>query len=159
MNRKKKIIEDYIIHNKDKLYRIAYTYVRNRDDALDIVQESVLKAYKKAYSIKNTDSINTWYCKILTNTALDYIRKNKKVIPSDNLIIENEGVCDKYEDTDLKRALESLNSDLRIIVVLRFFEDMKLKEISEVTGENLNTVKTKLYKALKILKLNIMEVE
>ena len=57
----------------------------------------------------------------------------------------------------LKRALDLLTYDQRVIITLRFFEDMKIKDIAEITGENINTVKTRLYKALEVLRINIEE--
>lgn len=155
---KRKIIENYILENKDKLYRIAFTYTKNKDDALDIVQESILKAFKSAHTLKNTNHIKTWYYKVLTSTAIDYIRKNSKVIPiSDQLIVDNEGKWDNYEDIDLKKALDLLTYDQRMVITLRYFEDMKIKDIAEITNENINTIKSRLYKALEILRINIKE--
>ena len=148
---KRKLIENYTIENKEKLYRIAFSYTKNKEDALDIVQESVLKALKSANTLKTPQYIKTWYYKILTRTAIDYIRKNSKYSA------ETEGKYDVYEDIDLKRALDLLTYDQRVIITLRFFEDMKIKDIAEITGENINTVKTRLYKALEVLRINIEE--
>ena len=68
---KRKLIENYTIENKEKLYRIAFSYTKNKEDALDIVQESVLKALKSANTLKNPQYIKTWYYKILTRTAIE----------------------------------------------------------------------------------------
>ena len=145
---KRKLIENYTIENKEKLYRIAFSYTKNKEDALDIVQESVLKALKSANTLKNPQYIKTWYYKILTRTAIDYIRKNSKYIPLDTeYSAETVGKYDDYEDIDLKR----------VIITLRFIEDMKIKDIAEITGENINTIKTRLYKALEVLRINIEE--
>ena len=155
---KRKIIENYILENKDKLYRIAFTYTKNKDDALDIVQESILKALKSAHTLKNTNHIKTWYYKVLPSTAIDYNIKNSKVIPiSDQLIVDNQGKWDNYEDIDLKKALDLLTYDQRMVITLRYFEDMKIKDIAELTNENINTIKSRLYKALEILRINIKE--
>lgn len=155
---KRKIIENYIIENKDKLYRIAYTYAKNKEDALDIVQESILKAFKSAHSLKNTDHIETWYYKILTRTAIDLIRKNSRCVPLDNdYVFDNQGKWDNYTDIDLEKAMNMLNYEQRIVITLRFFEDMKIKDIAEVTGENISTIKSRLYKALETLRISIKE--
>ena len=92
---KRKLIENYTIENKEKLYRIAFSYTKNKEDALDIVQESVLKALKSANTLKTPQYIKTWYYKILTRTAIDYIRKNSKYIPLDTeYSAETEGKYD-----------------------------------------------------------------
>ncbi len=62
------------------------------------------------------------------------------------------------EYIDLYQALDKLPIKLKTVVLLRFFEDMKLEEIAQITCVNLSTVKSRLYKALKVLKIN-MEVE
>lgn len=155
---KRKLIENYTIENKEKLYRIAFSYTKNKEDALDIVQESVLKALKSANSLKNADYIKTWYYKILTRTAIDYIRKNSRYVTLDaDYNSETNGKCDDYENIDLKRALDLLTYDQRVVITLRFFEDMKIKDIAEIVGENINTIKSRLYKALEILRINIEE--
>lgn len=60
---------------------------------------------------------------------------------------------------DIEQELEKLEMDIQVIIKLRFFEEMSLKEISGITGFNLNTVKTKLYRGLKLLKENIQEAD
>ena len=65
-----------------------------------------------------------------------------------------------YEaEDDIEKELDSLESDVQEIIKLRFFEELSLKEISDITGLNLNTVKTKLYRGLKQLKETIQEVD
>mgnify|MGYP000148309010 FL=1 len=66
---------------------------------------------------------------------------------------------DHYEDIDLKRALDSLPDLYRSIVVLRYFEDLTLEEIAGILNENLSTVKTRLYKSLKLLRVEMSEAE
>ena len=61
------------------------------------------------------------------------------------------------QSDDIEQELEKLEADVQGIIKLRFFEEMSLKEISAITGLNLNTVKTKLYRGLKLLKENIQE--
>ena len=74
---------------------------------------------------------------------------------------ESEAYYEKgYEQGgDIEQELEKLELDVQGIIKLRFFEEMSLKEISGITGLNLNTVKTKLYRGLKLLKENIQEAE
>lgn len=122
---KRKLIENYTIENKEKLYRIAFSYTKNKEDALDIVQESVLKALKSANTLKNPQYIKTWYYKILTRTAIDYIRKNSKYIPLDTeYSAETVGKYDDYEDIDLKRALDLLTYPQKILMLLLLFGHM-----------------------------------
>ncbi|CAK7078798.1 RNA polymerase subunit sigma-70 [Tissierella sp. P1] len=150
-------LEDYIIKNKELFYRLAYSYVKNIDDALDVVQESIYKAFSSIDSLKDFGYIKTWFYRIIVNVSLDLLRKRKReIITDEEFILSNDvGAVDHYTDIDLKKALETLPESYRSIIVLRFFEDLKLEEIAEILDQNINTVKTRLYKALEILRLSM----
>ena len=150
-------IEQEILKSYQSLYRLAYSYVKNPDDAMDIVQESAYKAILHAQDMRSEDTVKSWLCRITVNTALDLLRQKARE-PSVEEIPET-GKEDTYEDTDLLRALDILDSREKTIVMLRYFEDMKLSEIVRVTGENLNTVKSILYRSLRKLKIRLEEGE
>lgn len=67
------------------------------------------------------------------------------------------GANDNYKDLDLQKALDNLPPNYRSIIVLRYFEDLKIEEIADILELNVNTVKTRLYSALKKLRLNMEE--
>ena len=97
------------------------------------------------------------YYRIVINTASSYMKMKSKLIYIDE-IIENTLVKeDKYQDTDLYNMVMKLDSKYRIVIVLRFYEDMAIDKIAEVLNENVSTVKTRLYKALKLLKIEMNE--
>jgi RNA polymerase sigma-70 factor, ECF subfamily len=89
------------------------------------------------------------------------LRKKKKLTVADDETIEylRSGEEDHYADLDLQKALEGLSVKYKTVVVLRFFEDLKLEEIAEVLEENVSTIKTRLYKALQLLRINMTERE
>lgn len=89
------------------------------------------------------------------------LKKRKKILLSGDGLEQEEVYYEKgYEqDDDLVKELNRLDLDVQGIIKLRFFEELSLKEISCITGLNLNTVKTKLYRGLKQLKENIQEAE
>ncbi|MBH7538273.1 sigma-70 family RNA polymerase sigma factor [Clostridioides difficile] len=151
-------VEKYIIDNKDSFYRIAYSYTKNEEDALDVVQEAMYKALYSVENIKEVNYIKTWFYKILVRTSIDFIRKNRKYNNMTDIdLIDDTGEYDKYTDLDLRRALEELPIEYKSIIILRFFEDLKIEEVAIILDENVNTVKTRLYTALKKLKLKIEE--
>ncbi len=151
-----KYVEDYIIEYKDAIYRLAYSYVKNPEDSLDIVQESIYKVFSSIDSLKEPDHIKTWFYRIVVNTSIDFIRKRKREVLVDEefLLKKDIGHRDDYSDVDLQQALDSLPDDYRIIIILRYFEDLKIKEIAEILDQNINTIKTKLYKGLDKLKMD-----
>lgn len=158
-NKLEKQLEDYIVNNETLFYRLAYSYVKNTDDALDIVQESIYKAFLSIDSLKNFSYIKTWFYRIIVNVSLDFLRKRKReIIIDDEFLLNNDnGAVDHYIDIDLERAMEALPDKYRSIIVLRFFEDFKLEEIAEILNENANTVKTRLYKALHMLRISMID--
>lgn len=145
--------EQVLIKKYDRLYRLAYSYVYNEDDALDIVQESACKAICQCNSLKDPSKLYSWICRIVVNTTMDLLRSRKKEdLPGELPEQASEDVC---QETDLKNALESLEPQNRTIVVLRYCEDMKLEDIALAVNENLSTVKTRLYRSLKKLRINL----
>ncbi|MED4689261.1 sigma-70 family RNA polymerase sigma factor [Peribacillus frigoritolerans] len=155
------LIAARITERQENLYRLAFYYVKNQEDALDIVQESIRKALASSSKIKDAASIDSWLYKITVRTALDVLRKKKKLTVADDETIEylRRGEEDRYPDLDLQKALEGLSVKYKTVVVLRFFEDLKLDEIAEVLEENVSTIKTRLYKALQLLRINMTERE
>lgn len=154
------LLVSYIVENQNKFYRVAYSYARNQEDALDIVQNAVCKALESYKNIRNADAVKTWFYRILINESLAAIKQRKKELLSDDNPQKEEAYYEKgYEQQDdIKEELDRLEEDIQTIIRLRFFEELSLKEISEITGLNLNTVKTKLYRGLKLLRENIQEV-
>ncbi len=151
----------YILENQDRFYRVAYSYTRHQEDALDVVQSAVCKALEAYESIQNEDAVKTWFYKILINECLALLKKRKRLLLSDESSEREEVYYEKgYEQDDgLEKELDRLETDVQVIIKLRYFEELSLKEISRITGLKLNTVKTKLYRGLKQLKENIQEAD
>ncbi len=147
------IITGFVLENRDALYRLAYSYVRNREDALDIMGDAICKALSREKSLKDPALVKAWTYRILVNSALDFLRKRRGNLYLESDAIESER--DRYQDFDLQNAIESLSIRNRTIIVLRFYEDMKIEEIAEIMGENVNTVKTALYSSLRRLRMEL----
>lgn len=150
-------VEDQILDNYEAMYRLAYSYVRNEEDALDIVQESVYKAIKNAGKVQQEAYIRTWIWRIVMNTAVDLIRSRKNEIGLEEA--GETGKEDTYQDFDTLEALKILEPREKAVIVLRFFEDQKLEDIARTLQENTNTVKTILYRSLKKLRVELTEGE
>jgi RNA polymerase sigma-70 factor (ECF subfamily) len=152
-----KLLEKYLVENKEAHYRLAYSYVKNKEDALDMIQESIYKAFRYIDSLEDLNFIKNWFYKILINTSLDFLRKNNRVsFVEDNILEANsEANEDRYEDLDLKDALDSLPDNVKTIIILRYFEDLKLEDIAYILGISLGTVKTRLYTGLKKLRIEM----
>lgn len=148
-------VEELIFDSYESMYRLAYSYVRNEDDAMDIVQESVYKAIKGASAVKEPDYLKTWLFRIVIHTSIDSIRKNKKEVSCQESF--EPSAWDTYTDFDTIEALDVLNERERAVIVLHFFEDRTLPEVAKILDLNVNTAKTTLYRSLKKLKIKLTE--
>lgn len=146
-----------ITEQTDRLYRLAYSYVRNEQDAMDIVQEAVYKLLKNEATIQNKDYAGTWLYRTTINTALDFLRKLKR--ETVGLPPTEPSREDNHDALYLMDTLEQLDDSSRSILLLHFFEDKTLEETANILQENVNTVKTRMYKALRTLKITLTEQE
>lgn len=153
------LVEEFVQENRQKHYRIAYSYVRNEQDALDIVQEATLKALRSINRLREVRYLKTWFYRILVNTALDFIRKHGRVtlMEDDTIDFFLPSEFNHPENVDLQKAIYELEPMYQTVIILRFFEDMKLSEIAKITDVNLNTAKTRLYTALRQLRVEMGE--
>ncbi|MCM3757299.1 RNA polymerase sigma factor [Sporosarcina aquimarina] len=158
-NEKFGLVERFLLDNKNAHYRIAYSYVKNKENALDIVQDAIFKALQSIDRLGEIKYLKTWFYRILVNTSIDFIRKHQRVTVMDNEILD--GYLPQSEDDptdmDLNDAIDALTPDEKSLIILRFFEDLKIEEVAAVLGENVNTTKTKLYRTLKKLRVEIGE--
>ena len=153
-------IVTYIIENQTKFYRLAFSYVHNQEDALDIVQNAICKALEHYGSLKNEQAVRTWFYRILVNESLLFLKKQEKFLSNEEEAADIPYDEKGYETVDdLYDHIAQLDPVVQSIIKLRFFEELPLKDIAEVTNMNLNTVKAKLYRGLKLLKQNIQEVD
>ncbi len=138
-------------------YRLAYSYAKNEADALDIVQDAIQKALLHLNTIQKPEALKSWFYKIVIRTAIDFLRKNKKLklVDGETLELMSQQHVDCYEDMDLTKALERLPIKYKTIIVLRYFEDLRIDEIAEIIGKTSSTTKTRLYKALQLLRMDI----
>ena len=155
---KRQLLEQFINSNLNNLYRFAYSYTKNHAAAEDMVSESILKALKNIHTLKDPRALRPWMYRITANTCLSYLKKEQKIerVQFDTTCYR-EGINDDYSDLSFEEIIQDLDPKYKSILILRFFEDLTLEEIAEVLGENQNTVKTRLYRALKLLKVE-MEV-
>jgi RNA polymerase sigma-70 factor (ECF subfamily) len=158
-DKKYDLFVEYVKENQQNFYRLAFSYVKNEDAALDIVQEAITKALYKIHTLRQTQYMKTWFYRIIINECMNYFRTNKAMTEFDdnleNLMYESKDVS---ESLDLYKAIDQLELKLKTVIILRFYEDMKLQDIAKATGTNLSTVKSRLYTALDRLKAIIGEI-
>ncbi|WP_440896618.1 RNA polymerase sigma factor [Amphibacillus sp. Q70] len=145
----KKLYDSYA----DYALRTAYGITKNKHDAADIVQETFIKVFRNAGSFDMTRPFKPWFYQILVNEARRFIKKqSKQAIP-----VDTEETLDFFHQTketkgDLILDLEALDPNDRTILILKYINGFKEKEIAEMLKLNINTVKSRLYKARRRLK-------
>ena len=150
-----KIFEKCVIENKESFYRLAYYYVKNHHDAMDVLQESILKGYSNLSKIKDENAIDKYLSRIIINTAIDFIRKNSKMIFTDDECLKE--VESEVNSSDINYAVDNLEEDLKSIIVLKYFHGYKISEVAEILDISISTVKNRMHKALKQLRVEIKE--
>lgn len=152
-----KLIE-YIKENQEKLYRIAYTYTKNQEKALDVVQEAITKSLENINKLRHEEYVKTWFYRILLNEAIKASKNDKTFVDYDSVEKElhiNSHENELVEKIDIYETIQKLNEKLKTVIILRFFENLKIEEIAYITKTNSNTVKSRLYKGMEEIKKEI----
>ena len=149
----RQLLVEHIVSGQTDFYRLAMSYVKNRDAALDVVQEAIVKALSKVDTVREPAYLKTWFYRILINEAMNHFRRNRNLVSLEEVMADRAAEPrDPGERLDLYDAIDRLSFQEQTVIKLRYFEDMKLEEIAQATGANLNTVKSRLYKAIRKLK-------
>ncbi|MDP4549383.1 sigma-70 family RNA polymerase sigma factor [Alkalihalobacillus macyae] len=154
----KKAFETLLVLHKNQLYRTAFLYVQNREDALDVVQDTAFKSYLAIGTLKEEKYILTWLTKILIRCAYDSLKKRRGEVALEKVTPILSRV-DKSSDEviDLANALNELKDHYRDVIVLFHYHDLSIKEVANVLELPENTVKTYLHRGRKQLKTILEE--
>jgi RNA polymerase sigma-70 factor (ECF subfamily) len=152
-------------HHK-RVYRIALGYLRNPEDALDVVQETFVKAFEHAARWDKASEVAPWISRIAVNQSIDRYRRNKRrrqsfspleegdhygALATGTVSPERRALSGQIGDK-IARALAHLPETQRAVFVLRHYEDMSLEEIASTLGLALGTVKSSLHRAVHRLR-------
>ena len=156
-----------IKRHESKIYGFIYSKIADRDISNDIFQDTFIKVIKtlKSNSYNEEGKFLPWVMRISHNLIVDHFRKTKKmpmyreteefsifsVMSDDSLTIENKMIFDQVE-VDLKKIIEELPDDQKEVLVMRMYQDMSFKEISEITGVSINTALGRMRYALMNLR-------
>jgi RNA polymerase sigma-70 factor (ECF subfamily) len=162
-------------HFQPEIYRMLYYRTRSRMDAEDLTQDVFLKAYKHLGRLQSPQVFRSWLYRIAVNRANDHFRKKRfralfgSASIDDETFLETEEMAVPAQAPEtmarkefwqqVEKMLDALSHTEREVFLLRFFDDLSLKEITAALGKNESTVKTHLYRALKKLKDSFGEMQ
>ena len=149
-------VEELVNAYGDRLLRSAFTLCGNETEAQDIVQETFLEAIRSVHRFRQRSSVYTWLHAILLNVGRRHHRKQKRIVYDNDLANEEISPADEGAsslDTGaatsaLQKALGELSEAHREVIVLRYYEDMKIHEIASHLGVSKGTVKSRLHYAI-----------
>lgn len=146
--------------HKPRLLAKAYTYMKNKQDAEDIVQETFIKAFGALNQLKEPKYFATWLYKILIRESFHAMKKRKRTELLEVEIMEQLLLLDQESSEDyseLHNAIESLKKDYQVAIILHYFYDFKVFEIAEILSKPNNTIKMHLHRGRKEIRLKLEE--
>jgi len=172
---KRQAFEKEALPHMDALYRTALRMTKNVGDAEDLVQEAFVKAYRFWDKFELGSNCRAWLFKIMTNVFINEYRSKSRSPMSVNvddiddnylygqLAANSSGdnpekeLFAKIVDNDVKKAIDELPEDFRIVVVLSFIEGFSYQEIAEIANLQLGTVKSRLHRGRKLLQKELLD--
>lgn len=149
-------IGQIILENMQTLYRVAFGILKNDDEIYDAISATTVKVFENIHTLKKEEHVKTWITRILINECYKICNKNKKIIYLENVQQKNLVHNDTHEELEFKNLIRNLNDELKEIVILYYFEDFSIKEISKIIKIPEGTVKTRLSRARKKLEDTIL---
>ena len=146
---------------KDLVYRVAFRVTGNSADALDAAQEAFILIYRKIQNFKFKSKLSSWIYRVSVNSAIDTCRRRKKKefcfvdISEEGQVCfldkSDGGPCPSFKEehgrVGFQRMLSVLSPKLRVVVVLRYLEELSYSEIAETLQLAIGTVKSRLSRA------------
>ncbi len=166
-NIERRIFEKYY----ERVYYAAYFVMKDPDLAQDVLQESFVKAFKNIHTVQDEDKLGAWLATIATRTAIDHLRKRKKWndFTTTDVLMDIEATdANANDDSTVESSLENkmirevlaneiekLSPNYKEIMILHYVQQYSYEEIGQMLEMNIGTVKTRVFRAKKMLKESI----
>ncbi len=136
---------------EDVLYGVAKRLLNCDEDIADAMQEAIMKAFERINTLQNEKYFRTWICKILINTCLEILRKNKRIVCVEE-ILPHKYCGNEFLKIELNEAINSLGYDYKLAVILYYLVGLSTKEIGDYLKEPEGTIKSRLSRARTTLR-------
>ncbi|MCT2534940.1 RNA polymerase sigma factor [Aquibacillus koreensis] len=155
----KEALLQLIMEQQNEYYRLAYTYMGNQHDALDAMEDMIVKLYENIDTLKKRESFYSWSKTILVNCCKTMIRKKQKIVLIDDWDVPKCSDQDYYESTkdqvnrehqmDIENMLKHVNEKQAEAIQLKYLHDLDYQSIAEMTNVSVGTVKSRVFQGLK----------
>lgn len=169
-----KAFEELIINYEKKVYNISLSILKNPDDAMDASQEALIKVFQGIEKFNFQSSFSTWLYRVVTNTCIDYIRKNSNnvfyiddTIKTDDGVIYREISDESFTPEELldkklikelvHESIDKLDDIYRIVIILRDIQGFSYDDISIILDLSIGTVKSRISRGRIYLKKIILD--
>lgn len=138
---------------KNSMYALAYGMLKNENDAADVMQDAILKAYSNLDKLKDRKKFKPWILKILHNTAVDFIHKRQILINvgEHEEIPEQINAVDKETKITLWEAVQKVRLPYRTVLILFYYEDYSVLQIAQIMSTSAINIRKQLSRARKML--------
>lgn len=147
----------------NQLLKTTYLIVKDEKEAEDILQETFIRVFQYIKSFKGDSSLYTWIYRIAHNVTMDFLKSSIPTIPYEDYHESKDDIEDitllNIEIDDLKKALDNINYIYKQVLIFFYFEDLSIKEISEILGEKEGTIKSRLSRGRVELKKFLVKGE
>ena len=146
---------DYVYNEYAKeLYNIAYGYTRNRDDSIDIMQNAYVVLLESNKKFESNEHIKYFLIRVTINESLDLLKSatKKKVIRNNDVVVNFPETKKEELPYDLSEIVNTLPEKYKTIIILHYYDDMKIKDISNVLKISEPAVKKRLERARNLIK-------
>lgn len=144
-----------IIHKQDELYRLAYSYMKNEHDAMDVLENMIVITYEKVNQLRDNQVFYSWCKTILVNECKQLLVKQNRQILIDDLTkfqdVSHDNTAEKQRQLEVNELLSNVSDTQREAIILKYIHDLDYETIAEVTGVSVGTVKSRVFNGIKKL--------
>ncbi|MBD3919564.1 sigma-70 family RNA polymerase sigma factor [Paenibacillus sp. PR3] len=156
----KEALLQLIIAQQDAYYRLAYSYMKNEHDAMDAMEDMIVKLYEKLDQLKNRESFYSWSKTILVNRCKTILRSRERFLPFGDgeqeptiaALTDEDPFRHTESEMDMEELLSHLNARQREAIELRYVHDLPYQTIAEMTDSPLGTIKSRISQGIGRLK-------
>ncbi|MDQ0166299.1 RNA polymerase sigma-70 factor (ECF subfamily) [Bacillus horti] len=158
----KEALLQLVMAEKDTYYRLGLTYMENPHDAMDAMEDMIVKLYEKIDQLKKEEAFYSWSKTILVNSCKALLRKRKKLVLIDDWneamvkkpvhALTSDPYPNREQQIDINELLEHVNEHQKEAIQLKYFHDLDTQTIADITNVSVGTVKSRIFQGLKKLR-------